>query len=199
MLKCDVIKDILPLYVDDVVSDETKKTVLEHINECESCKTELENLSKNITNIVIDDCGETNVLKKVERKLKKKKYITIAISVATTFIIIFSAFFAYYNVGVVSEFFSPNKLVFIEAINDEWNLLEEEFIFDSIFYKKELVSNIVNTGNISIKIVDENGDVALEILDIEPGTKVELKDLKNNTKYKVYTKTESERSYINIV
>ncbi len=196
MLKCDVIKDILPLYVDNVVSEETKKIVSEHITECESCKAELDNLSKNITNTIIDDCGEINVLKQVERKLKKKKYITIAISIATTFAIIFSAFFAYYNVGVVNEFFSPNKLVFIEEINDEWNLLEEEIVFDSIFYKKELVSNIVNTGNISIKIVDENGNTALEILDIEPGTKVELKDLKDKTEYKVYTKTESERSYI---
>lgn len=30
-ISCDIIKDILPLYVDDVVSDDTKKMVEEHL------------------------------------------------------------------------------------------------------------------------------------------------------------------------
>ena len=33
---CDVIKDLLPLFHDDVCSDDTKKVVNEHLNECEA-------------------------------------------------------------------------------------------------------------------------------------------------------------------
>ena len=36
-LSCDVIKDLLPLYHDEVCSEETKKLVEEHLKECESC------------------------------------------------------------------------------------------------------------------------------------------------------------------
>ncbi|SHJ02320.1 zf-HC2 domain-containing protein [Pseudobutyrivibrio xylanivorans] len=35
---CDVIKDLLPLFHDDVCSDDTKKVVNEHLNECEACR-----------------------------------------------------------------------------------------------------------------------------------------------------------------
>ena len=35
---CDVIKDLLPLFHDDVCSDDTKKVVKEHLNECEDCR-----------------------------------------------------------------------------------------------------------------------------------------------------------------
>ena len=31
--KCDIIKDLLPLYADDVCSDESKKAVDEHLKE----------------------------------------------------------------------------------------------------------------------------------------------------------------------
>ena len=39
---CDVILDLLPLYVDGVCSEESSKFVEEHISKCESCKKLLE-------------------------------------------------------------------------------------------------------------------------------------------------------------
>ena len=35
---CDLIRDIMPLYHDEVVSEESKKAVEEHMNECVACK-----------------------------------------------------------------------------------------------------------------------------------------------------------------
>ena len=34
---CDVIKDLLPLYHDEVCSEDTKKLVEDHLAECEKC------------------------------------------------------------------------------------------------------------------------------------------------------------------
>ena len=34
-INCNVIQDILPLYIDDVVSDDTKELVEEHLQNCE--------------------------------------------------------------------------------------------------------------------------------------------------------------------
>ena len=35
---CHIIQDLLPLYVDDVLSEESKKFVEEHLKECEYCR-----------------------------------------------------------------------------------------------------------------------------------------------------------------
>ena len=45
-ISCDIIRDILPLYAEDMVSTATKEMVDEHLCECESCTAELENLRK---------------------------------------------------------------------------------------------------------------------------------------------------------
>ena len=37
-INCNVIQDILPLYIDDVVSDDTKELVEEHLKECPACR-----------------------------------------------------------------------------------------------------------------------------------------------------------------
>ena len=34
---CDVIKDLLPLYVDDVLSEDSKRIVDEHLEGCAGC------------------------------------------------------------------------------------------------------------------------------------------------------------------
>ena len=45
---CDVIFDLLPLYVDGICSKESRNLVEEHIGECESCKNLLENMKLDI-------------------------------------------------------------------------------------------------------------------------------------------------------
>lgn len=45
-ISCDIIKDVLPLYADDMVSNATKEMVDEHLCGCEDCTRELEALKK---------------------------------------------------------------------------------------------------------------------------------------------------------
>ena len=35
-ISCNVIQDIMPLYVDEIVSEDTKKLVEEHLKECDT-------------------------------------------------------------------------------------------------------------------------------------------------------------------
>ena len=42
-ISCEVIKDMLPLYYDNVCSDDSKRMVEEHLSYCDNCKMELEN------------------------------------------------------------------------------------------------------------------------------------------------------------
>ena len=47
-LNCNVIRDILPLYADEVVCEDTRELVAEHLNECESCRKELDSMQKKV-------------------------------------------------------------------------------------------------------------------------------------------------------
>lgn len=68
---CNIIKDILPLYVDDVVSEETRTFIYNHISECFDCKNELELLKKEIS----DKQMPSEVMKGAEPIMKIKKQI----------------------------------------------------------------------------------------------------------------------------
>lgn len=47
-ISCDVIKDLLPLYYDQVCSSESRKIVEEHIAGCSNCRMELEKIKEDI-------------------------------------------------------------------------------------------------------------------------------------------------------
>lgn len=48
-ISCDIVKDLIPLYVDDVCSEDSKKMVETHLSECDPCQRELNNLKADIT------------------------------------------------------------------------------------------------------------------------------------------------------
>ena len=47
-ITCNVIKDILPLYIDGVVSEDTQKIVDEHLAECSLCRDEMNKINKTL-------------------------------------------------------------------------------------------------------------------------------------------------------
>ena len=75
---CDMIKDLLPLYADDVCSDESRKAVEEHIKECAECKGELEKLRRSVT---VSPKNDGEVLKRIKRRLRIEKLVVGLISV----------------------------------------------------------------------------------------------------------------------
>lgn len=42
--ECSIIRDILPLYVENMVSEDTSEFVKEHLESCPTCRAELEKL-----------------------------------------------------------------------------------------------------------------------------------------------------------
>lgn len=47
-LTCDTIRDLLPMYVDELTSEATNKLVKEHVKECKECNKILENMKQPI-------------------------------------------------------------------------------------------------------------------------------------------------------
>jgi len=81
---CNIIQDLLPLYSDDVCSEDSRNLVEEHVVECEACQNFLEKLKKEeaCDGVESDHIKE---LKKIQGQWKKgrKKALVKGIVIAT--------------------------------------------------------------------------------------------------------------------
>ena len=90
--ECEIINDLLPNYVENLVSEETKKFVNEHISNCEQCKKQLEILREDRNKINLKSKDEQKIeldyLKKYNKKMIILKIILITIITLITIRII---------------------------------------------------------------------------------------------------------------
>ena len=47
-LPCYIVSDLLPLYQEDIVSEQTKKDIDKHVNECIECKKMMDAMNQNM-------------------------------------------------------------------------------------------------------------------------------------------------------
>ncbi len=82
-VSCNIIRDMLPLYVDDLISDETRAMVEEHIGGCEACCREAFALKQEIILPSNPDLlfEETKMLLSLKRQMWLKKLLAVVISV----------------------------------------------------------------------------------------------------------------------
>ena len=87
-ISCNTIRDILPLYVDEVVSEDTRTMVVEHLGQCAECRKQYENMK---TKVVVPVEDDIKPLKRFKTAWKKKKIILVCLTVLITIVIIFGA------------------------------------------------------------------------------------------------------------
>lgn len=76
MKNCAIVKDLLPLYIEDMVSDETEVFINEHLKECEDCRNELDVLKSEapVSTPEIISENEMRPFKKAAKKLNRQLY-----------------------------------------------------------------------------------------------------------------------------
>ncbi|WP_297436938.1 zf-HC2 domain-containing protein [uncultured Clostridium sp.] len=81
MENCNVIKDLISLYIDDLLSDDSKSMVDKHISECDECKKYLDNMSEDIKcdiSLNESDLAQVKLVEKIKRANSKKLiFITV--------------------------------------------------------------------------------------------------------------------------
>ena len=82
--KCNIVLDLLPLYVDEVCSEDTKQYIEEHMKACEVCKKEYEEMKKELVLPVDDDSG---MIKKIKRRNRIEKGIIAGVAAITLAIV----------------------------------------------------------------------------------------------------------------
>lgn len=75
-IECDIIRDLMPSYVDGLTSEKTNQAVLEHMEECLDCR-EMLNRMKESENEPASEAEkkEVDYLKKIKRKFSTKSFV----------------------------------------------------------------------------------------------------------------------------
>lgn len=91
-ISCDIVRDILPLYLDDVVSEETKEMIEEHLNSCETCKKEAAIMKQDVILPINQSTqlAEAKVLKNLKTKIRRRKIMVGIISAILAVTVIIS-------------------------------------------------------------------------------------------------------------
>ena len=75
--ECDVVKDLLPSYAEDLLSDNTNQFVKEHLDSCQECRKVYDGMKKINYNKEDDEQIEINHLKKYSRHMLILKVVLV--------------------------------------------------------------------------------------------------------------------------
>lgn len=82
---CSIVQDLLPLYAEDMLREETKEYVDGHLAQCEACRAELAALKSDVTPTPVN----AQPLRSLKKQLRRKKFtavllaVTLALTLAT--------------------------------------------------------------------------------------------------------------------
>lgn len=203
-MNCNIIRDLLPSYLDDICSEETKAVVEDHLQTCTSCQefvTKMVQADEITKKELLPD--ELAVATEPFKEIKRKKRLHMGIAIVVTIMVMLISGVVIQEVGAVNQVFFPDtRGIAIVSEDEEWGLVHFEnqhyVEFDSIFWSKEIVNIANNPGPIDIRIKDEAGNIVIGEVTIEEGTGLNLDVLNRNEKYYLEVKAEPGDYWLNI-
>lgn len=94
-ITCDIVRDLLPLYFDDVCSEDSKKLVEDHLLICAECRRELDYMSGDLTHSVTVE-SET-IVRSSSKAINRIKIEHLIIGILFAVIIIGTGMFVKYQ------------------------------------------------------------------------------------------------------
>ncbi len=204
-MNCNIIKDLLPSYIDEICSEETAKAVEKHIEHCVECHRSLQ-MMKQSTNSIQITTNKVAIAKEPFRRINKKRRIHVLLAVVFTFMMTIIGAWIVQDVGAVNDIFFPDEWGIATVKDDtaeEWEGVkfndQNYIIFDSIFWRKEIVNHANNEKNVLLRVKDDNDNIVIDEVQVPAGTSVKLEGLKRNEKYYIEIKAPQGRFTINAI
>lgn len=151
-LRCEIVQDLLPSYIDGLTNDATNQAVEEHLFSCETCRKMYEHMKEDETEPIADQAdvkADIDYLKKIKRH-NRFDIILVAVILLALFAAV--AYHYIYQVGFET---SIDDIVYEVTYDNENNYIDVNMRF--VDYKK---------GMAQIESTVENGIVNLEIYSI---------------------------------
>ena len=88
-LPCAVTRDLLPLYAENMVEQETKVLIEEHLNECDECMKKLSEMNAPAENHI----DTVKPLRNLKKQIQKKRIYAAALAALIVFVGVYTHFF----------------------------------------------------------------------------------------------------------
>lgn len=151
-INCNVIQDILPLYIDHAVCDDTKRLVEEHLTECESCRKSYNEILDDLVTPIDAEMKQDSAeeIRRFKKFFSKKRRKTVFLSV-TGAVVLFVGIVVFMNCYMrrieyreadftyITE--DAGEVYFKEAVkgNYRWtNQLDRDSGIMTIYYEQSL-------------------------------------------------------------
>ena len=87
MMKCEIIRDLIPLYLDKVCSEDSRKLVEEHLAECSECRKYMKELETELEaeNVFYMESRMVNAVINQKAALCKKNKISLEVQITGEF------------------------------------------------------------------------------------------------------------------
>jgi len=161
MNNCEIIKDLLPLYVDDVMSNESKLLVENHLASCEKCKNECISIQSEVKrNNTTDPTNneKINLFKSMKAKIFRQKIMVAMTAIALTVAIAFAGnWFIFHNARPIA--FSPWTMrVELQNIESYWEGVASpatvlRLISSENFYGSHAITRRVNVDGVDTEVI----------------------------------------------
>jgi hypothetical protein len=121
-MKCQIVKDLMPVYIDGLSSEETRTAVLNHIEECADCSTFYIQMTAEITQAVQLPKNSVNFLKKFKSKILRKNII---VAVSTVIIVLSSLviFAKTYEIVIPYDCMWADVVPFAVVVRDDGSVI----------------------------------------------------------------------------
>lgn len=129
--ECEIVRDLMPNYIENQINDKTKEFVEEHLSSCKECK--------NIFNAITNESQETSEDKEVDFLKKYNRKMNVLKMVAGVLIIIILAMWTLFIVKYVQEKEECEKISQVLEITEKAFLKIED-----------IKEKIVNGGNYTV-------------------------------------------------
>lgn len=94
-MKCEIVKDLLPSYIDDLTSTESNIEIEEHLLTCQECKETLDQMK---TEVNVENVALNKELIKPFKKLNKRILQSILITLAVCILTV-GGYFYFFEIG----------------------------------------------------------------------------------------------------
>ncbi|MCM1496306.1 MAG: zf-HC2 domain-containing protein [Bacteroides sp.] len=121
-LSCDVIRDLIPAYVDEICSADTRKIVEQHLQECRDCKNLVEMIRETEIVSVASDAKEIDYMRGIRRYLTGKTLICMGILLLLAAV----------GIGMSIQNYGMISLPFYYILAPVWMLLSYLVASDSV-------------------------------------------------------------------
>ncbi len=140
-MNCNVANDLIPLYVDDILSEDSKVMLEEHMKTCSECKEVAEKMKNDLP--IVED-KDINPFKKLRKKILLRTILIVMVMFGLYGVFLFC------DLTVLPVFYGP---IFMEDLQ----VVETE---EGLFLRRE---NLASRGDVVILDDNANGEVKLYI------------------------------------